>query len=293
MAAETKDDPKTETSTTTKESSEEWMTIPGHAPEIEVNEAPIERSEEVVEEPENDLDKGANDDYDEVVQEGNTVTECRKELEIAPGDVETKANDPPNERDAEVEKKKPGEKEHEGAEGAKQGGSCGAARDSLGEAGPQELARDQRSVGLRDSDLNHSQRRRHVEHHQSSLRGVRSPPRECFQRGAAEHRAWIGLVRATLAAPTLPEQVQAGLRAHRDGTNMSELTEGVKLVKTRKAWDKNTLKLLLCVSPNLHSQLVFLPAAIESCGGKLKRGVASRGGLGNSVQEQHLETLEN
>ena len=32
--------------------------------------------------------------------------------------------------------------------------------------------------------------------------------------------AWIGLVRTTLSAPTLPEQVQAGLRVHRDGTNM-------------------------------------------------------------------------
>ena len=54
---------------------------------------------------------------------------------------------------------------------------------------------------------------------------------------------------------------------------MSELTEGVKLVKTRKAWDK-------------------LSAATETCGGKLKRGVAFRGGLEGGIQEL-LETLEN
>ena len=66
---------------------------------MEVNDAPIERSKKVVEESENDLENGA---HDEVVQAGNTVTECRKELEIAPGDAETKANDPPNERDEEV-----------------------------------------------------------------------------------------------------------------------------------------------------------------------------------------------
>ena len=63
--------------------------------------------------------------------------------------------------------------------------------------------------------------------------------------------AWIDLVRTTLLAPALPEQVQAGLRVHRDGTNMSELTEGVKLVTTLKAWDENTVKLPLCVGPNL------------------------------------------
>ena len=44
--------------------------------------------------------------------------------------------------------------------------------------------------------------------------------------------AWIGLVRTALSAPILVEQVQAGLRVHRDG--LSELTKGVKLVITRK-----------------------------------------------------------
>ena len=77
--------------------------------------------------------------------------------------------------------------------------------------------------------------------------------------------AWIGLVRSTLSSPTLPEQVQAGLRVHRDGINTVELTEEVKLVKTRKVWDKNTVKLFLCVGPNLHSRLVFFSAAIETC----------------------------
>ena len=73
---------------------------------------------------------------------------------------------------------------------------------------------------------------------------------------------------------------------------MSELTEGVKLVKTRNASDKNAVKLLLCVGSNLHSQFVLLSAAMETCGGKLKRGVASRRGLENSIQEL-LETLKN
>ena len=89
-----------------------------------------------------------------------------------------------------------------------------------------------------------------------------------FQRGAAEHRVstgsgvhWPGTV--DVVSSTLPEQVQTGLRAHRDGTNMIELKEGVKLVKTRKAWDENTVKMLLCVGPSLHSQLVFLSAATE------------------------------
>ena len=56
---------------------------------------------------------------------------------------------------------------------------------------------------------------------------------------------------------------------------MSELTEGVKLVA------------LVC-----RSQLVFLSAATETCGGKLKRGVASLGGLESGIQEL-LKTLEN
>ena len=86
VVAETKDDPKKETNTTTKERSDELMTTPGHAPEMEANEAPIEPSKEVMEEPENDLDKAANDDNDEVVQEGNTVTERRKELGMPPGE---------------------------------------------------------------------------------------------------------------------------------------------------------------------------------------------------------------
>ena len=88
-----------------------------------------------------------------------------------------------------------------------------------------------------------------------------------------------------MSAPTLPQQVPAGLRVDRDSTNTRELTEGVKLVKTRKAWDTNTAKLLLGVGPNVHTRLVFLSAAIETCRGKLKRGVASRCGLENGIQE--------
>ena len=66
-----------------------------------------------------------------------------------------------------------------------------------------------------------------------------------------------------MSAPTLPEQVPAGLRVHRDSTNTRELTEGVKLVKTRKAWDTNTIKLLLGVGPNVHTRQVFLSAALR------------------------------
>ena len=99
--------------------------------------------------------------------------------------------------------------------------------------------------------------------------------------------AWIGLVRSTLSA-TLPEQVQTGLRAHRDGTNMIELKDGVKLVKTRKAWDENTVKMLLCVGPSLHSQLVFLSAATER---RVEENPNTWCGFLEWVGEQHPGTL--
>ena len=37
--------------------------------------------------------------------------------------------------------------------------------------------------------------------------------------------------------------------------------------------------------------MTWVSSGIEACGGKIKRGVASRGGLENSVQDL-LETLE-
>ena len=73
----------------------------------------------------------------------------------------------------------------------------------------------------------------------------------------------------------------------RAGTNVSELTKGMKLVKTRKAWDKNTVLLLLCVSPNLNSHMVFLPANHRDAWRKLKRGC----GVPGRVGEQHARTL--
>ena len=182
----------------------------------------------------------------------------------------------------------PTQEKGERAEGAEQRGGRGAARDSLGKASPQERARNQRVANVRDSGLHPSQKKqRHSSLDQVGLRRVRSPHLECFHRGAAEHRvlsvtAWVGLVRTTMSAPTLPKQVQASLRVHRDSTDTSELTEGVKLVKTRKAWGQNTVKLLLCVGPNLHAQQLFLSAAVETCGSKLKRGVGWRMASKNS-----------
>ena len=104
------------------------------------------------------------------------------------------------------------------------------------------------------------QRQRHGGHDQIILRRVRSPLLECFQREEEQNivspsvAAWIGLVRSTLSAPLFRSRFKQACRVHRGGTNMSELTEGVKRVKTRKAWEKNTVKLLLCVGPNVHSQ---------------------------------------
>ena len=65
---------------------------------------------------------------------------------------------------------------------------CGAPRDSLGEAGPQERDRNQGVANVRDSSLHPPQRQRHGGLDQISPRRLRSPLLECFQRGAAEHR---------------------------------------------------------------------------------------------------------
>ena len=103
--------------------------------------------------------------------------------------------------------------------------------------------------------------------------------------------AWIGVVRTILAIPALPDPIKTGLTTHSMETNTEQLVLGVQLVKTRKAWDKVTIKLLICVSPGLELQMALVSSGIEACGGKIKRGVAPRGGLENSVQDL-LETLE-
>ena len=103
--------------------------------------------------------------------------------------------------------------------------------------------------------------------------------------------AWIGLVRAAIDQEGIPEVAKQNLIKHRDGTNFEELVEGVRLVKTRKAWDKNTLKLLVCVAPEMAGYVQSFATAVVASGGKLKRGVAPRGGLENDLQEL-LDTLE-
>ena len=103
--------------------------------------------------------------------------------------------------------------------------------------------------------------------------------------------AWIGVVRTILATPALLEPIKKGLTTHTMETNTKQLASGVQLVKTRKAWDKATLKLLICVNPRLETQMAMVSSGIETCGGKIKRGVAPRGGLESGVQDL-LDTLE-
>ena len=59
--------------------------------------------------------------------------------------------------------------------------------------------------------------------------------------------ACIGVVRTILAVPALPDPIKTGLTAHSMETNTEQLVSGLQLVKMRKAWDKATIKLLICV----------------------------------------------
>ena len=81
--------------------------------------------------------------------------------------------------------------------------------------------------------------------------------------------AWIGLVRAATDQSGIPETAKQHLIQHRDSTNLTELVEGVLLVKTRKAWGNNIVKLLVCVAPEMAGNAQSVARAVEASGGKL------------------------
>ena len=144
-----------------------------------------------------------------------------------------------------------------GTKGAKQGGGCCATRDSLGK----ELQTCVIRVFIlsKDSVVAVTIKSAYEDFGARFSSATKEEQQNIVSPSVA---AWLGLVRTTLSAPTHREQVQAGFRVHRDGTSMSELMEGLKLVKTRKAWDKNTVQVaLVCRSQPPFS--IYLPLCVR------------------------------